>query len=69
MKLSFNQSRLGEEYLVDLTATQAAIRAGYSARTARSIGQENPTKLYIQAATHEVKALQFSEMGFIVRPH
>jgi phage terminase small subunit len=33
-----------EEYLVDLNATQAAIRAGYSRKTARAIGSENLTK-------------------------
>lgn len=32
------------EYLKDFNATQAAIRAGYSERTARSIGSENLTK-------------------------
>ena len=35
------QQRFVEEYLVDLNATQAAIRAGYSARTASQIGEEN----------------------------
>ncbi len=44
------QSRFCEEYLVDLNATQAAIRAGYSARTARQIGDENLTKPDIAAA-------------------
>ena len=34
----------GEEYLVDLNATQAAIRAGYSVESAGSIGSENLTK-------------------------
>ncbi len=33
------QERFVEEYLIDLNATQAAIRAGYSAKTAYSIGQ------------------------------
>ena len=33
-----------EEYLIDLNATQAAIRAGYSEKTAYSIGSENLTK-------------------------
>lgn len=33
-----------EEYLIDLNATQAAIRAGYSPDTAYSIGQENLKK-------------------------
>lgn len=38
------QKRFADEYLIDCNATQAAIRAGYSAKTARSIGQENLTK-------------------------
>jgi phage terminase small subunit len=44
------QQRFVEDYLVDLNATQAAIRAGYSARTAYSIGHENLNKPEIQAA-------------------
>lgn len=44
------QSRFCEEYLVDLNATQAAIRAGYSARTARQIGDENLSKPDIPAS-------------------
>lgn len=38
------QKRFCDEYLIDLNATQAAIRAGYSKRTAKAIGQENLTK-------------------------
>jgi hypothetical protein len=38
------QQRFVDEYLVDLNATQAAIRAGYSAKTANVIGHENLTK-------------------------
>lgn len=37
-KLNDKQRRFCEEYLVDLNATQAAIRAGYSEKTAGSIG-------------------------------
>jgi len=44
------QERFVEEYLVDLNATQAAIRAGYSEQTARVIGHENLTKPDIQKA-------------------
>lgn len=44
VKLTAKQKRFCDEYLIDLNATQAAIRAGYSAKTARSIGQENLTK-------------------------
>jgi phage terminase small subunit len=39
------------EYLVDLNATQAAIRAGYSAKTARQAGADNLSKHDIQAET------------------
>jgi len=50
MSLTPKQARFVEEYLVDLNATQAAIRAGYSENTARQIGQENLTKPDIQSA-------------------
>lgn len=38
------QKRFCLEYLIDMNATQAAIRAGYSKKTARSVGNENLTK-------------------------
>lgn len=38
------QKRFCDEYLVDFNATQAAIRAGYSKKTAYSIGDENLRK-------------------------
>ncbi len=44
------QKRFVEEYLVDFNATQAAIRAGYSPKTAYSIGNENLKKPEISAA-------------------
>jgi len=44
MALTAKQQRFVEEYLIDLNATQAAIRAGYSEKTAYSIGQENLNK-------------------------
>lgn len=44
------QQRFVEEYLVDLNATEAAKRAGYSKKTARSVGHENLTKPDIAAA-------------------
>lgn len=40
MALTAKQERFVSEYLVDLNATQAAIRAGYSERTADRIGPE-----------------------------
>lgn len=51
--LSRREQRFVVEYIVDGNATQAAIRAGYSARTARSIGSENLTKPDIAAAVRQ----------------
>lgn len=42
-----------EEYIIDLNATQAAIRAGYSKKTAGQIGEQNLKKLEIQQAINE----------------
>lgn len=47
-KLTDKQELFAREYLKDLNATQAAIRAGYSEKTARSVGSENLTKPDIQ---------------------
>ena len=55
-KLTPKQSRFVKEYLVDMNATQAAIRAGYSEKTARSIGMENLTKPDIEEAIAEARA-------------
>lgn len=44
MALTDKQHRFVAEYLVDLNATQAAIRAGYSEKTARQVGSENLSK-------------------------
>jgi phage terminase small subunit len=51
--LTPKQRRFVEEYLVDLNATQAAIRAGYSEDSAKAIGCENLTKPDIAAAVAE----------------
>jgi len=48
MDLTEKQKRFCEEYLIDLNATQAAIRAGYSEDSAYSIGWENLKKPDIQ---------------------
>lgn len=55
VKLTDKQKRFIEEYLVDLNATQAAIRAGYSERTAYSIGEENLKKPEIKRAIEEAQ--------------
>lgn len=55
MSLTPKQQLFVQEYLVDLNATQAAIRAGYSVRTARAVGSENLTKPDIAAAIAEAQ--------------
>lgn len=51
--LTAKQKRFIDEYLLDLNATQAAIRAGYSEKTAKEIGYENLTKPHILAAIQD----------------
>lgn len=57
------QKRFVEEYLIDLNATQAAIRAGYSPGTAKSIGSENLTKPDIQARIAKAMAERSKRTG------
>jgi phage terminase small subunit len=52
-KLTVKQRLFVREYLVDLNATQAAIRAGYSKKTAKAIAWENLTKPYLVQAIFE----------------
>ncbi len=54
-KLTPKQERFVDEYLIDLNATQAAIRAGYSPKTARAIACENLAKPDIQEAIAKAK--------------
>lgn len=53
--LNDKQKKFCNEYLIDLNATQAAIRAGYSEKTARSIANENLTKPNIQKYIQELQ--------------
>lgn len=52
-----------EEYLIDLNATQAAIRAGYSSETAYSIGSENLKKPEIRARIDKAMAERSKRTG------
>jgi phage terminase small subunit len=54
-ELTEKQKRFCEEYIIDLNATQAAIRAGYSEKTAKEIGYEHLTKPHIQEYISELK--------------
>lgn len=48
IKLTAKQKRFCDEYLIDCNATQAAIRAGYSKKTAGATGYENLKKPQIK---------------------
>ena len=50
IQLTPKQKRFVQEYLIDLNATQAAIRAGDSEHSARAIGLENLTKPCVEEA-------------------
>jgi phage terminase small subunit len=62
-RLTAKQKRFIEEYLIDLNATQAAIRAGYSPDTAKSIGSENLTKPDIRARIDQAMAERSKRTG------
>lgn len=59
--LTDKQTRFVAEYLKDLNATQAAIRAGYSEDSAGAIGHENLTKPEIVAEIAAGKARQLAK--------
>ena len=61
--LTPKQRRFVEAYLLDMNATHAAIRAGYSPKTARAIGAENLTKPNIQAAVQEAQTERAKRVG------
>lgn len=66
-KLTPKQAKFVQKYLVLLNATQAAIAAGYSPKTAAVIGSQNLTKLNVKAALVEQgrKALQVGELEVV----
>lgn len=53
-KLTPKQEQFCKEYLIDLNATQAAIRAGYSAKTATVIGSDNLRKVNVAERIKEL---------------
>ena len=57
------QKRFVDEYLIDLNITQAAIRAGYSPKTAYSIGSENLKKPEIRACIEKAMAERSKRTG------
>lgn len=60
--MTAKQQRFCDEYLIDLNATQAAIRAGYSEKNARNIASENLAKPNIKAYIDQRMAEKESEL-------
>lgn len=56
MALTDKQRRFVDEYLVDLSVTQAAIRAGCGQKAVGQIGEQNLKKLEIGASVQEARA-------------
>lgn len=48
MKLTLKQKKFADEYLISGNATEAAIKAGYSKRTAKVVASQNLTKLNVK---------------------
>lgn len=67
--LTAKQQRFVDEYLVDLNATQAAIRAGYSEKTAQQIGSENLSKPVIAAEVEARQAKVAEKAGLTLETH
>lgn len=57
------QKRFAEEYLIDLNATQAAIRAGYSAKTANEQGARLLANVSVQQLIGEQMAKRSKRTG------
>ncbi len=62
-ELNDKQQRFVEEYMIDLNATQAAIRAGYSVKNAASIGAQLLKKTQVQRAIARARAERSRRTG------
>lgn len=70
-KLTLKQQRFADEYIISGNATEAAVKAGYSKKTARSIGQENLTKpdikKYIDERLERLKKESIAEQDEVLQ--
>lgn len=65
-KLTPKQALFCKEYLIDMNATQAAIRSGYSQRTAQQMGSENLSKPVIQENLSKLVKLRMDELDLTI---
>lgn len=62
-KLNPRQQQFVREYIIDLNATQAAIRAGYSEKSARAVASRLLTDANISTAVEQAKAARAEKTG------
>lgn len=62
-KLTDKQELFAREFIVDLNATQAAIRAGYSAKTAQEQSSRLLSNVMVQARVSELKSERAEQIG------
>ena len=66
MKLTEKQKRFADYYIETANATESAIKAGYSKRTAKEIGCQNLTKLnvkeYIACRNKEIESTRIADI-------
>ncbi|HEK9074111.1 terminase small subunit [Streptococcus equi subsp. equi] len=63
-KLTIKQQKFIDEYIICGNATEAALKAGYSKKTAGQIGEQNLKKLEIKSAINErLKQLESSKIA------
>ncbi|GHU79347.1 hypothetical protein AGMMS49992_31230 [Clostridia bacterium] len=65
--MTLKQQRFVDEYMVDMNATQAAIRAGYSEKTAYSIGEQLLRKLEVSESITARQAALSRRIGYDVQ--
>lgn len=69
--MTIKQRRFCDEYLIDCNATQAAIRAGYSEKTAGSIGDENlkkpEIKSYIDEQLQKIEDSRIADVAEVMK--
>ena len=63
MRMTDKQARFCEEYMVDLNATQAAIRAGYSPASAKTVGPRLLENVGVQKLIAQLQAEQSRRTG------
>jgi phage terminase small subunit len=66
-KLTGKQKLFVEEYLVDLNASRAAVRAGYQGKWAGNCGRRNLAKPHVRAAIDEAQAPRLAEIDLDAR--